>query len=340
MRLWAYFLLSAGAALAQVIYAVRTREQFASIMIYLVSSKTAVVVLLNLSISVALLVGSAIRAVFLGELRPTEVENLVEKLKYYLVDFIFILGFFHVSLEMQSYGFVALQLALRVFHWLAQHRLQVFEQVHPTSTWPIVKLSLLLLALLLSDLATLKYIQDSSSTSSSFFSSFITLSSSGPLILLYFQFEQSLLLFLSIYLLLKLSIYILDYRLESGFNQKELFSPIIDLIYECLKLLSSIRFALTVYLRDQMPLFLLRETLTLAMNVSSKFQSLLKYIYLSKNIDERFEDASEEDLSSCEDCIICRESIEEGKRLPCGHVFHKHCLKSWIAHQQVCPLCR
>lgn len=51
-------------------------------------------------------------------------------------------------------------------------------------------------------------------------------------------------------------------------------------------------------------------------------------------------------------CIICREemSIPEGttnndsggqiKRLPCDHIFHKSCLRSWFQRQQTCPTCR
>ena len=29
-------------------------------------------------------------------------------------------------------------------------------------------------------------------------------------------------------------------------------------------------------------------------------------------------------------CLICLSSIEEGKRLSCGHDYHAGCLRSWI----------
>ena len=28
------------------------------------------------------------------------------------------------------------------------------------------------------------------------------------------------------------------------------------------------------------------------------------------------------------------------KKLPCGHIFHLECLRSWLLRQQTCPTCR
>jgi len=42
-------------------------------------------------------------------------------------------------------------------------------------------------------------------------------------------------------------------------------------------------------------------------------------------------------------CAICRETMKEATRLPCGHCFHLSCLHSWIHHrssQATCPTCR
>ena len=54
-------------------------------------------------------------------------------------------------------------------------------------------------------------------------------------------------------------------------------------------------------------------------------------------------------------CIICREemasepavpggrateSTQQIKKLPCDHIFHKSCLRSWFQRQQTCPTCR
>lgn len=32
--------------------------------------------------------------------------------------------------------------------------------------------------------------------------------------------------------------------------------------------------------------------------------------------------------------------MSNGKKLPCNHIFHAHCLRSWFQRQQSCPTCR
>lgn len=39
-------------------------------------------------------------------------------------------------------------------------------------------------------------------------------------------------------------------------------------------------------------------------------------------------------------CPICREEMEEGRVIKCGHSFHMECIKKWAEKQQVCPICR
>ncbi|CAM8942096.1 hypothetical protein QQ045_012533 [Rhodiola kirilowii] len=41
-------------------------------------------------------------------------------------------------------------------------------------------------------------------------------------------------------------------------------------------------------------------------------------------------------------CTICREdfSTGSGRQLVCTHVYHEHCIVSWLALDSSCPLCR
>lgn len=43
-----------------------------------------------------------------------------------------------------------------------------------------------------------------------------------------------------------------------------------------------------------------------------------------------------------DDCIICFQPLESGDRvgdLPCKHLFHADCLKTWLKRRNACPLC-
>jgi hypothetical protein len=71
-----------------------------------------------------------------------------------------------------------------------------------------------------------------------------------------------------------------------------------------------------------------------------KLVSLIKYLKLTNRLEERFEDATPEELTEAHECLICREGMDRGKKLPCKHVFHLDCLRMWLQHQQTCPLCR
>ncbi len=93
----------------------------------------------------------------------------------------------------------------------------------------------------------------------------------------------------------------------------------------------------------------------------------IRYRKAVKNMKDKYPDASFEELRDMNDktCIICRDELifrgtppateniegeqpppppaannglnDTPKKLPCGHVFHSHCLRSWLERQQTCP---
>lgn len=62
------------------------------------------------------------------------------------------------------------------------------------------------------------------------------------------------------------------------------------------------------------------------------------------NMNTMYPNATAEELASSDNvCIICREEMVPNgtaKRLPCNHIFHVSCLRSWFQRQQTCPTCR
>ncbi|CAK7270015.1 E3 ubiquitin-protein ligase hrd1 [Sporothrix epigloea] len=98
--------------------------------------------------------------------------------------------------------------------------------------------------------------------------------------------------------------------------------------------------------------YILGLDLWTARSFIKRLGAMLKYRQAIKDMN-RYNDATEEDLARENTCIICREDMHvwapndrarvertRPKKLPCGHILHLGCLKSWMERQQVCPTCR
>ena len=44
--------------------------------------------------------------------------------------------------------------------------------------------------------------------------------------------------------------------------------------------------------------------------------------------------------NSSDDCAICWDKMESARKLPCSHLFHNSCLRSWLEQDTSCPTCR
>ncbi|XP_022878537.1 ERAD-associated E3 ubiquitin-protein ligase HRD1A-like isoform X2 [Olea europaea var. sylvestris] len=89
------------------------------------------------------------------------------------------------------------------------------------------------------------------------------------------------------------------------------------------------------------PLHLIRELYETFRNFKIRVADYIRYRKIASNMNDRFPDATPEELTSSDaTCIICREEMITAKKLICGHIFHVHCLRSWLERQNTCPTCR
>lgn len=65
-----------------------------------------------------------------------------------------------------------------------------------------------------------------------------------------------------------------------------------------------------------------------------------KYPLLTKyDLEQKY--LKQNHISSLEEiCSICWEKFEKARCLPCGHLFHQNCLRSWLEQDTTCPICR
>lgn len=92
-----------------------------------------------------------------------------------------------------------------------------------------------------------------------------------------------------------------------------------------------------------LPLHLIRELSITFYNLRERIVKFIRFRRVTKNMQERFADATAEDLAQGDKtCIVCREDMEVGqtKKLPCAHMFHFACLRTWLERSQSCPTCR
>lgn len=102
-----------------------------------------------------------------------------------------------------------------------------------------------------------------------------------------------------------------------------------------------------------LPIHIMRDLFMTSRDFIKRLNALLRYRRAIQEMN-RYPDATLEELSQDNTCIICREEMRpwdpvnepssidrvRPKKLPCGHVLHLGCLKSWLERQQVCPTCR
>lgn len=95
----------------------------------------------------------------------------------------------------------------------------------------------------------------------------------------------------------------------------------------------------------------MRDLFMTARSVIKRGSALWRYRKAVEDMN-KYPDATQDELSREDTCIICREDMRpwdpsngavervRPKKLPCGHILHFGCLKSWLERQQVCPTCR
>ncbi|KAI5079527.1 hypothetical protein GOP47_0005006 [Adiantum capillus-veneris] len=145
----------------------------------------------------------------------------------------------------------------------------------------------------------------------------------------------------TIAIFLKYVFYVCDMLMEGQWENKAVFTFYLELVRDLLHLSLYLFFFLVIFVNYGLPLHLVRELYETFRNFKSRVSDFVRYRKVTSNMNDRFPDATPEELGRGDaTCIICREEMVAAKKLPCGHLFHVHCLRSWLERQQTCPTCR
>ncbi|KAI1768720.1 hypothetical protein GGR53DRAFT_462106 [Hypoxylon sp. FL1150] len=138
----------------------------------------------------------------------------------------------------------------------------------------------------------------------------------------------------------------------SGWESKGQWVLSLDLMTDFVKLGIYSAFFAILTMFYGLPIHIMRDLFMTARSFVSRLSALIRYRKALQDMS-KYPDATEEELGREDTCIICREDMRpwdpsaadaversRPKKLPCGHILHFGCLKSWLERQQVCPTCR
>lgn len=147
-----------------------------------------------------------------------------------------------------------------------------------------------------------------------------------------------------------------------GWEEKRRFLFGLELATDFVKLvIYTVFFAISLTFMT-LPMHIMRDVYLTFTAFVKRIQDYRNYLKATQNMNDRYPDATAEELSNDNTCIVCREIMEpwiqpgateanaprparmnqglRAKKLPCGHILHLRCLKAWLERQQSCPTCR
>ncbi|KAK9475150.1 uncharacterized protein V1510DRAFT_410161 [Dipodascopsis tothii] len=148
----------------------------------------------------------------------------------------------------------------------------------------------------------------------------------------------------------------LDGGAAVGWERKGEFIFYLELATDFIKLLIYLSFFMLVLTVYGLPLHIIRDVYLTLRSFITRIRDFMRYRKATSQMNSRYPDATEAEVARESTCIICREemvayvpaaddrrSLPERmrpKKLPCGHILHFGCLRSWLERQQRCPTCR
>nr|SVE76303.1 EOG090X03TK [Daphnia longispina] len=305
------------------------KKQFYPSVVHITKSNPSMMVMYIQALVIVVLLGKLMKKVFFGQLRAAEVEHLIDRSWYAITETCLAFTVFREDFSTKFVALFTVLLFLKAFHWLVEDRVDYMER-SPIISWLFhFRVTSLLLVLGVLDWHFIQVAYYATLTQ-------------GASVQLVFGFEYAILLTMVAMVTVKYALHTYDINRENPWEDKAVFLLYAELAIGFIKVILYMMFMLIMIRVYTLPLFAVRP-MYLAMR---SFKKALSDVILSRrairNLNTLYPDATTEDLANTDTvCIICREEMVTGaKKLPCNHIFHATCLRSWFQRQQTCPTCR
>ncbi|XP_039282815.1 E3 ubiquitin-protein ligase synoviolin [Nilaparvata lugens] len=276
-----------------------------------------------------MLTGKLMGKVFFGELRAAELEHLMERAWYAMTETCLAFTVFRDDFSPKFVALFTVLLFLKSFHWLAEDRVDYMER-SPNISWLFHLRVVSLLAMLgCLDLHLVGH-------------AYLSTVTKGASVQLVFGFEYAILLTIIINIAIKYVLHTIDLNSETPWENKAVFLLYTELIMGFFKVVLYIMFLAIMFRISMLPLFAFRPMYYTMRAFKKAFNDVILSRRAIRNMNTLYPDATPEELAAADNvCIICREEmLTASKKLPCNHIFHTSCLRSWFQRQQTCPTCR
>ena len=145
-----------------------------------------------------------------------------------------------------------------------------------------------------------------------------------------------------------------------GWEEKGRWVFYLDLTTDFIKSVVYLGFFMILLTFYGIPIHIMRDLFMTIRSFIKRVHDFVQYRNATRDMNTRYPDATAEELERENTCIVCREDMrawvqpgangpqpgrrvderQRPKKLPCGHILHSSCLRSWLERQQVCPTCR
>ncbi|OAF69526.1 ERAD-associated E3 ubiquitin-protein ligase HRD1 [Intoshia linei] len=310
--------------------AYRKQNNFYSMIVNITKSNFAIAMIYFELMLIFIFIIDVIRYILFGKIQSVEVEYVMDRVWFTIPETCIAFTIFR-----NSFGFVfgcqlIFLMVIKSSHWLFYARIDYMERMMAISKKFHLRAILIAIFLMLIDLSII-------------YSCLFNAESTNDGIYIIFIFEYLLLVMYLLYIFIKYCIHTIDSASPVNWENKAIYLMIFETVFNFMSMITFLSFSFAIVVYKSYPLFLVRRLFASIRAFKRSFVTIVKSRRAIYRMNE-FKDITQEDLNNGDPCcVVCREemSLENNcKKLPCGHMFHKACLRSWFRRQQICPTCR
>ncbi|BHF61028.1 E3 ubiquitin-protein ligase synoviolin [Sparganum proliferum] len=299
---------------------------------------------------------------FFGTLQRSEVDNILSRAWYTFFDICLVFAFFQDELNTKFMFLFTIILFVKTFHWLLEERIENMERTPVITLSFHLRITTFICLLAAIDIFHIAYF---------YWGTDVRMLSS-----LAVGAEYYILLFGLFSTIVRYILQTISSLRDSPWDQKAMYMLYADIAVGLFRLSFYLEFAPILWSHHPFPLFMVRPIYLNFRFLRKTVRDLLMSQRAIRLMNTVFQDITVAELAASSDtvCIICREEMNtvaaaaaatpaDGeaaqqqqqqqqqrpsgtevassiKRLPCSHIFHATCLRSWFQRQQTCPTCR